>query len=104
MRTHVLLSLSLLGLTLVCREDADSPIAPEMPSPALATTASTLMFAQVSAGPNHTCGVTSDNRLFCWGYNSNGQVGDGATSNRLVPVAVGGALRFRQVSAGWFST
>jgi alpha-tubulin suppressor-like RCC1 family protein len=102
MRTHLLLSLSLLGLTLACREDAESPTAPDV-SPALATTASTLVFAQVSAGRDHTCGVTSDSRLYCWGLNS-GAVGDGTTINRLVPVPVGGALRFRQVSAGWNST
>ena len=87
MRTHLLLSFSLLGLTLACREDAESPTAPDM-SPALATTASTLVFAQVSAGRDHTCGVTSDSRLFCWGLNGDGAVGDGTTINRLVPVRV----------------
>jgi len=98
MRIHLLLSLSLLGLTLACQEDAESPTAPDL-RPALATTASTLVFAQVSAGVSHTCGVTTDNRVYCWGY---GVLGDGATSTttRRVPVAVGGALRFRQVSAG----
>jgi alpha-tubulin suppressor-like RCC1 family protein len=27
--------------------------------------------------------------LFCWGYNANGQVGDGTTTNRNVPTSVG---------------
>ena len=103
MRTHVLLSLSLLGLTLACREDAESPTEPASP-PALAATAAALVFAQVSAGSTHTCGVTSDNRLFCWGANYAGQLGDGTTTKRFAPVPVGGALRFRQVGAGYAST
>ena len=103
MRTHFVLCLSLLGLTLACREDQQSSTAPD-PSPTLATTASTLMFNQMSAGWEHSCGVTSDYQLYCWGYNGEGQVGDGTTTQRLVPVAVGGALRFRQVSAGFSGT
>jgi alpha-tubulin suppressor-like RCC1 family protein len=94
MRRHFLLSLSLLGLTLACREEAESPTEPAS-SPALATTAASLVFAQVSAGSVHTCGVTSDNRLFCWGDNTGGQLGDGTMANRFAPVPVGGALRFR---------
>jgi len=54
----------------------------------------------VSAGDYHTCGVTSDNRVFCWGSNAYGQLGDGTTTRHLAPVAVAGTLRFRQVSAG----
>jgi len=98
MRVRFLFFLSLLGFTLACRDDEQSATAPD-PSPALATAASALVFSQVSAGVSHTCGVTSDNRLFCWG---DGVLGDGATSTttRLVPVPVGGTLRFRQVSAG----
>jgi alpha-tubulin suppressor-like RCC1 family protein len=103
MRTSLLLSLTLLGLTLACREAAESPTAPDTP-PALATTASPLVFAQVSAGVNHSCGVTSDNRAFCWGYNGFGELGDGTRNERLVPVPVAGTLRFRQISAGYFGT
>ncbi len=99
MRTPLLLSLTLLGLTLACREDAESPTTPD-PSPALATTAAALVFAQVSAGNAHTCGVTTDNRLYCWGSNLTGALGDGTTTRRLVPVPIGGTLRFRQVGAG----
>ena len=38
------------------------------------------------------------------GANNSGQVGDGTKTDRLVPVPIGGVLRFRQVSAGFFST
>jgi alpha-tubulin suppressor-like RCC1 family protein len=86
-----------------CREDAQSPLAPE--ATPLATT-SALAFYQVSAGYDHRCGVTTDNRAYCWGGNSEGQLGDGTTTStdNLRPVAVAGTLRFRQISASFTST
>jgi alpha-tubulin suppressor-like RCC1 family protein len=97
---------ALLLAALGCREDAPSPTAPES-QPALATAATTaLAFYQMSAGRVHTCGVTTDNRLFCWGSHglSDAALGDGTTNGSLTPVAIAGALRFRQVSASFSST
>ena len=83
-----------------CTEDAESPTAPEN-SPALAaSTAAPLSFRQLSAGYRHTCGITTDNRAYCWGDNFNGGLGDGTTQYRTTPVAVSGGLRFLQVSGG----
>lgn len=42
----------------------------------------------VVAGIRHTCALTSDNKVYCWGYNANGQVGDNTSTTRYVPVAV----------------
>ncbi len=98
------LALAILISVLGCREETESPAGPE-PDPALATTATTaLAFYQVSGGQEYTCGVTTDNRAYCWGYNSQGELGDGTTTGRLTPVAVTGGLRFRQISAGYFTT
>jgi alpha-tubulin suppressor-like RCC1 family protein len=47
-----------------------------------------LAFRQISAGVNHTCGVTVDNVAYCWGLNQIGEVGDGTGTQRLTPVAV----------------
>lgn len=99
-------SVALLIAALGCREDSQSPTAPEL-QPTLATTATTpLAFYQVSAGRVHTCGVTTDNRLFCWGARGLGDpsLGDGTTNGSLTPIAIGGGLRFRQVSAGFSTT
>jgi alpha-tubulin suppressor-like RCC1 family protein len=64
-----------------------------------------LRFRQVGAGTGHTCGLTLDKRAYCWGDNSFGAVGDGSSGNqRLVPVAVAGDFRFRQVDGGMFHT
>jgi alpha-tubulin suppressor-like RCC1 family protein len=41
---------------------------------------------------------------YCWGHNGFGQLGDGTTTPRAAPVAVGGGLSFRTVDAGTFHT
>src|SRR5512133_1856957 len=43
----------------------------------------------IAAGGHHTVGLKSDGRLWAWGYNSFGQLGDGTTTSRLTPVQVG---------------
>jgi alpha-tubulin suppressor-like RCC1 family protein len=45
-------------------------------------------YAPLSAGDNHTCGRTGGSVAFCWGNNDFGQLGDGSTPPRLVPVRV----------------
>lgn len=41
----------------------------------------------ISAGMGHSCAI-ADGQAYCWGRNNYGQVGDGSTADRLVPVAV----------------
>ena len=45
----------------------------------------------VSAGDIHSIAVKSDGSLWSWGYNGNGQLGDGTTANRTTPDQVKGA-------------
>ncbi len=60
-----------------------------------------VLFAGVSPGGDHTCGVTAGGAAYCWGANSLGQVGDGtAGSDRLTPVPVAGGLQFGPINAG----
>ena len=59
-----------------------------------------LAWEQLSGGANYTCGVTTGQRLYCWGSNQYGQLGDGSTTARLTPRAVSGGRSFRQVDAG----
>jgi alpha-tubulin suppressor-like RCC1 family protein len=60
-----------------------------------------LRFRQLDGSFFHTCGVSHpDGRVYCWGDNSQGQLGDGTRTSRLSPVPVLGGLSFRQVSTG----
>lgn len=97
------LSLGLLLVAVAC-DQAESPTAPESAGPVAVTTSQSLVFNQVSSGDAHTCGITSDNRAYCWGFGDYGQLGDGASTSRSAPVPVAGGLRFRQVSAGGLHT
>jgi alpha-tubulin suppressor-like RCC1 family protein len=52
-----------------------------------------LPFRQVSAGGVHTCGVTTSDLAYCWGYNNFfGALGDGTLINRRRPTPVAGAM------------
>jgi alpha-tubulin suppressor-like RCC1 family protein len=64
-----------------------------------------LKFRVVAAGSAHSCGLTvPDERAYCWGDNSLGQLGDGTTTQRNTPVPVAGGRRFRQVTTGALHT
>jgi alpha-tubulin suppressor-like RCC1 family protein len=55
----------------------------------------------LNTGYLHTCAVTLSNAAFCWGDNSEGQLGVGSgASNSSSPVRVAGGLEFSAVSAG----
>jgi len=58
----------------------------------------------MATGYFHTCAIVADGTLWCWGYNGQGQLGDGTTTNRHAPVQVTGLSDVRFVSAGYFST
>src|SRR5262249_12976685 len=60
-----------------------------------------LHFKVVSAGTNFTCALGTDDKAYCWGDNSHGEVGDGTNQQtRLKPTAVVGGRTYRQLRAG----
>jgi alpha-tubulin suppressor-like RCC1 family protein len=61
-------------------------------------------FRHVRAGGHHTCALDTDNKLFCWGENSRGQLGVGDNVARAVPTRVLGGLTIKQFIAGYQHT
>jgi alpha-tubulin suppressor-like RCC1 family protein len=65
----------------------------------------------IGAGEKHTCAITDEvtNNAYCWGYNSDGQLGDNSITNRNIPAAVSTAgvlsgKRITAISAGGYHT
>src|ERR1035441_6305864 len=64
---------------------------------------------QIAPGWIDACAVDTAGAAYCWGYNADGELGDGKASDSSVPVAVdtSGVLAGRaltQVTAGWYSS
>ncbi|MCL1909292.1 MAG: hypothetical protein FWG12_08030, partial [Holophagaceae bacterium] len=55
----------------------------------------------VSAGFRHTLAIKEDGRLYAWGYNFSGQLGDGTRTDKNRPTYIGAPEdRWKAVSAG----
>lgn len=65
-------------------------------------------WSMVAAGQYHTCGIRApQSYLFCWGYNYDGQVGDGssgASANAWDPDTVAFGTSWLAVTAGDYTT
>jgi len=81
-----------------------TPTSSSTPVHVVGSGTSPLVFASMSAGDLHSCGVTRDGAVYCWGFNVNGQLGDGTTTNRTTPVQVVGSgttpLLFTNITGG----
>jgi alpha-tubulin suppressor-like RCC1 family protein len=58
--------------------------------------------AEVSTGQFHTCARNTDGTLWCWGYDADGELGNGSTNGLLAPLqvtALGSGVA--QVSTGY---
>lgn len=68
--------------------------------PATAAVTGAQAFRSVSAGWDHTCGITAATRAYCWGSNASGQLGTFDQITRLTPTPVNGDRPFDAVEAG----
>lgn len=53
---------------------------------------------ELQGGAGHTCALTGAGKAYCWGWNGDGQLGDGSVQDRLAPVEVKGNLAFSTIS------
>lgn len=100
-------------LAVTACSDATAPV-----SDVAVYSAGDTLFASVSAGGSHACGLTRGGRAFCWGDNSYAQLGTTATVDRkcaryttsglpncsTVPVPVAGGLRFTRLATSYLAT
>ena len=88
-----------LALVAACNEDSTSPTPTETAPSGSVSSAASLAFVQVSGGNDQTCGVTTAQRLYCWGRLAGTGNVDDKTSR---PILVAGNILFSQVSVGYF--
>ncbi|MDP6661833.1 MAG: hypothetical protein QF545_02700 [Candidatus Thalassarchaeaceae archaeon] len=64
------------------------------------------MAISIDAGREHTCAILDDSSAYCWGRNTEGQIGDGTTDNSSTPVSVSmpSGLGVAEITAGNFHT
>ena len=65
----------------------------------------TKTFCQIAAGQYHTIGIDKNGKVWCWGFNGSGQLGDNTTTSHRTPVAILGATKtFCYISGGRWHT
>jgi alpha-tubulin suppressor-like RCC1 family protein len=67
-------------------------------SPALISGGHT--WASVTAGYDHTCGMTTAGKAYCWGYNGYGALGDGGLISQSTPTVVKGGHAWESIDVG----
>jgi alpha-tubulin suppressor-like RCC1 family protein len=77
-------------------------VAASHPAPVVA--AGGMAFRGIAVGGRTACGLNAAGAAYCWGDNTEGQLGDGTVQARTSPVAVAGGLAFRTLSASPVAT
>jgi alpha-tubulin suppressor-like RCC1 family protein len=81
--------------------DSTSPVAVSLAS---------LNVSKLEAGSNHTCIIDTSSKVYCWGADDYGQLGDNSTTYKPTPVSIymGGNIpssyTIRDITAGWAHT
>jgi alpha-tubulin suppressor-like RCC1 family protein len=60
-------------------------------------------WAEISVGAGHSIALKRDGSLWTWGQGQYGQLGDGTTSNRYIPVRISPDLGWKSIAASDFN-
>ncbi|MDH5199010.1 MAG: RCC1 repeat-containing protein, partial [Gemmatimonadota bacterium] len=63
-----------------------------------------LTWSTIQTGWDFTCGLTTSGTAYCWGYNGDGNLGDGTFDQSPLRKAVNGGLTFATLSVGGYHT
>jgi alpha-tubulin suppressor-like RCC1 family protein len=69
-------------------------------SPVPNRVAADIEFSMVSSGPFHNCALTRGGVAYCWGENTDGELGDGTTHDAVAPQRVATNRRFASLAVG----
>ena len=78
--------------------NSSTPVAVQMPAG--------VSFQYITANGSHTCALTAGGKAYCWGWNSQGQLGNNSTTNPSTPVAVQmpAGVSFQSIAASYYHT
>jgi hypothetical protein len=87
--------------------NSDTDLAGGNNSTPTAVPSSGVPYTQISTGgygdsAEHTLALGNDGKVYAFGFNGSGQVGDGTTQARSTPVAVSGLANVTEIAAGAF--
>lgn len=68
------------------------------------TTGNTGAVSTISSGGRHTCVLKTAGTVDCWGYNPDGELGNGSTTGSASPVAVSGLTGGVALGSGYYHT
>lgn len=57
-------------------------------------------WVEISAGEEHGCAISDEDRLYCWGNGANGRLGQNNLDSKLTPSRVGLVPSWSKISAG----
>ena len=63
----------------------------------------TWKWEKIAVGPFHVCAINSEKKLYCWGDNQNGHLGNGTRENKETPTLVNND-DWKDVQTGWGRT
>lgn len=99
------ISVDYTGTLFACGEDGacpDGQVCEEQVC--VPTSRSSSCAAYVDTGAGHTCAVRTDGTVWCWGANDGGQLGDGTTTDQVIPVQAVGVAGAVAIATGRLHT